>query len=672
MNRTEIQEILFELHSRPQEPQILLKQLAILNAQSGVSIYSELIAFEKASFDFGIEDKVKSLAKLIRSHREFDVISLLLCYLFSSEAHALENAAYLLGEIGDIRAISPLILLIQLRNPIKRDGWSEYVVAVNKALEVSDFKLKQVSFKTSEWDKFISIAVEALGKLKALSAVETLANLLIDKTWKVRYNVIQSLCNIGNPIVAKTIANFIIKDSMSDQVQDYAGTSYYDNDRKKRMFVAGIKALKSFGSEQLLADVGSNSPKELSKLAYDLIEDNQILGQVSDKYYDYDNGKRLLMMGGTLLNQELLRAFVSNKESEIWEKALDQILDQSILIEIAKGSDEYLVSKAVARIHSEIFLEELFDNCKSPIIFNSLVDKMYNEKIFICYALGEKYVGIQEAILSSTKIKSESELSKVATNSPFWQVRCALIKRLQNVSFLMHIAESDFDGSVCDAALERLNELGITHGNFTFLHRNEVEKDLLHLKVIILNNYEYNGVNKIAPSERDILSIDNTTILLSNKQYRCIEKNGINQSIEFNVKDQLEINYLVKIFRFSRTEFYISNELVDKRSSRFAPTVIDFNDAQKESPEYLKQCIIASLKKMDITMSKEESINYQGYSYLQCIDYIKANHLFCPRSVNYYDKALHFYDRDSDTVYLTDIIRIDDEKYLIDSRSQWS
>jgi HEAT repeat protein len=142
--------------------------------------------------DWQLDDAVKAALDEIRSSDSLDAV---IVVLGDPRPSAREKAAWILGQVGDRRAIEPLVAA--LRDPYGRvrhtAAWALGIIGDERAIEPLRENLADRDEDARHG------AVWALGKLHASSCIDAIAGLARDPSRDVRHGVAWALGQIGDP-----------------------------------------------------------------------------------------------------------------------------------------------------------------------------------------------------------------------------------------------------------------------------------------------------------------------------------------------------------------------------------------------------------------------------------------------------------------------------------------
>ena len=137
----------------------------------------------------------------LRAQRDVGGLLDALCY--QKDENVRTSAAWALGEIGDSRAVNPLIAALG-------DKRREREVAAKALGEIGDSRATDALIETLEDDNWEvrGTTAKALGKLGDTRAVPHLINMLVDVNANVRWHVLQSLETLTGESFGEEIAHW--------------------------------------------------------------------------------------------------------------------------------------------------------------------------------------------------------------------------------------------------------------------------------------------------------------------------------------------------------------------------------------------------------------------------------------------------------------------------------
>lgn len=339
-----------------------------------------------------------------------------------------EAAISALGEIGDPRAVEPLVAALKDLNPLVREAAAralgeigdpravEFLVA---ALKDSDNKMKR-------------IVVQTLGKIGDSQAAEPLVNILINEPWVVlREDSAEALGKIGAPAAMPLIAAI--------------GVGKYSTEKTI------VKALVNIGSPAINPLIAKLKAKELEvrKLAC------EALGEMGDAQAI----KPLLAMikhskTGNSLREYAARALVKlgwepdHDETEIWYW-------------VAKRNWEKMISFGVPAVESLLTLLEVGSDEERRSAVEALV-KIGNQAVDpLIIALGDEHWIVREGAayaLGEIGDRRSIEPLRVAFKDNGWDELGAIAKALNRLGASLPEA-INFNEEDEEAALSILNRL---------------------------------------------------------------------------------------------------------------------------------------------------------------------------------------------------------------------
>ncbi|MBN1756223.1 HEAT repeat domain-containing protein [bacterium] len=123
-------------------------------------------------------------------------------------ARSEENAAlatYLLGEIGDNRALVPLLIQLRSYNPELRAAAARALGALNDSLAIPQL-LHALSDSVTSVKRYAALS---LGKLRAVNAIDELIQTMKDQHYSVRYSASYALVDIGGEYLCNKLIELL-------------------------------------------------------------------------------------------------------------------------------------------------------------------------------------------------------------------------------------------------------------------------------------------------------------------------------------------------------------------------------------------------------------------------------------------------------------------------------
>jgi HEAT repeat protein len=154
---------------------------------------------------FGGEDVVLTEADVERMRKQRDVEGLINALRYKWKLTVRFYAADALGQMGDLRAVEPLIYALKDEDRIVKE-------AVARALgELKDLRAVEPLIQTleDEYSRVRGAAALALGELGDVQAVEPLIKVLKDEVWGVRLDAARALAKLGDERAIEHLREFL-------------------------------------------------------------------------------------------------------------------------------------------------------------------------------------------------------------------------------------------------------------------------------------------------------------------------------------------------------------------------------------------------------------------------------------------------------------------------------
>ncbi len=178
-------------------------------------------------------DMVLTEVDVERMRKERDVEGLINALKYKWKMTVRFDAADALGQIGDLRAVEPLIYALKDEDRIVKE-------AVARALgELKDLKAVEPLIQTleDEYSRVRGAAAWALGELDDVRAVEPLIKVLKDENWGVRLDAARALVKIGDERAIEPLAQ-LLEDNYDITVQE----ALWDLENRKRDRELGLNS----------------------------------------------------------------------------------------------------------------------------------------------------------------------------------------------------------------------------------------------------------------------------------------------------------------------------------------------------------------------------------------------------------------------------------------------
>jgi hypothetical protein len=347
-------------------------------------------------------------------------------------------AASLLGEIGDSRAIKPLATLLQTGGDYSR-----------------------------------AAAAESLGKLGDPSVLSTLTNALGDPWPDVRAASAAAIVRLSKERSLRPDVRERIKNEIIQLITEWS---------KTRHDFHGLDALVELGWEDLLAGIAICSKERPSEFpsADRLTVAEKSISRISraelllkiiadgdQEWVRISAARRLLAIGGTLSDRSLLLSLVKTSQFKVNYEAGCMALKQLAAQRDSQGLYDVSMMNslvpmnlrlaAVENIHDQTRLASIATQCHDRSIRRMATERLENQQVLQQIATTES--AWEVAVAATIKV-TDGSILKALTNRGLWEVRAAAVKNMTDLAALRQVVLTDADGTVCEAAANRLRELG--------------------------------------------------------------------------------------------------------------------------------------------------------------------------------------------------------------------